>query len=383
MQKKQANLPLPAVVLMGPPHSGKSVLAVSLSRALRRRRVPHYLFRASPDGEGNWFAEGPPEIVRDLRLRYKHEYTETFVQRMAAYIRRREVPLLIDPGGKPTPQQVAALFAQATHAILLLPEGTERRFWESILARYRLPLLADLLSRLEGESSLQPAPTPEAPLRGVLTGLVRGHEAQGPPFEALVARLADLFSRFGAAQRARHLALAPAEVVDAEAVLRRIAPERYRWLPADLQALVQRLKRGVPVALYGPSPVWVVATVALWALPAPMYVFDVRYGWLKAPEIRRGPASLPLEVQAQPQASDWLRLRFQFSLEESVVNYAPQIVLPLPEPKGRGIILDGRLPLWLWAGLARFYAPLTRALVVYHPTAGTHVRLPLPPDMLQ
>ena len=38
--------PLPAVVIGGPPHSGKSVLAYSLTRALRAPSISHYLLRA-------------------------------------------------------------------------------------------------------------------------------------------------------------------------------------------------------------------------------------------------------------------------------------------------------------------------------------------------
>ena len=40
----------PAVMIGGPPHSGKSVLAYSLTQALRARGVAHYVLRAYPDG---------------------------------------------------------------------------------------------------------------------------------------------------------------------------------------------------------------------------------------------------------------------------------------------------------------------------------------------
>jgi len=61
---------LPAVALGGPPHSGKSVLAYSLTQALRARDVPHYLLRAyPPDYEGDWFFAAEPETVRHLRFK--------------------------------------------------------------------------------------------------------------------------------------------------------------------------------------------------------------------------------------------------------------------------------------------------------------------------
>src|SRR5438552_6610469 len=45
---------LPAILIGGPPHTGKSVLTYSLSQALRKRSIEHYVIRASPDGEGDW-----------------------------------------------------------------------------------------------------------------------------------------------------------------------------------------------------------------------------------------------------------------------------------------------------------------------------------------
>src|ERR1700730_1119067 len=56
---------LPAVLIGGPPNAGKSVLTYNLTRELRRRRrdgyhdrgIPHYVFRANPDIEGDWFLQ--------------------------------------------------------------------------------------------------------------------------------------------------------------------------------------------------------------------------------------------------------------------------------------------------------------------------------------
>ncbi len=53
----------PAIAIGGPPHSGKSVLAYSLSKALRARQVAHYVLRAFPDGEGDWANEADPKVL--------------------------------------------------------------------------------------------------------------------------------------------------------------------------------------------------------------------------------------------------------------------------------------------------------------------------------
>ena len=107
----------PAVLIGGPPHSGKSVLVYSLTRALRDRAVAHYVLRACPDGEGDWSNEAEQQHVRFLR--YKGEFTPEFVEQMAAFLQRRHLPLLVDVGGKPTTDQ-EALFSYCTHAVLLI-----------------------------------------------------------------------------------------------------------------------------------------------------------------------------------------------------------------------------------------------------------------------
>ena len=72
----------PAVLVAGMPHCGKSVLAYMLSQHLRRMGIAHYLLRAAPDGEGDWFLEGDPAWVRTLRKRAKGPFTAAFVAHM-------------------------------------------------------------------------------------------------------------------------------------------------------------------------------------------------------------------------------------------------------------------------------------------------------------
>jgi CRISPR-associated protein Csx3 len=58
----------PAILVGGPPHSGKSVLTYLLSQRLRTAAVEHFVLRACPDGEGDWSYEAPPATVRLLRI---------------------------------------------------------------------------------------------------------------------------------------------------------------------------------------------------------------------------------------------------------------------------------------------------------------------------
>ncbi len=366
--------PLPAVFLLGPPHSGKSVLAYHLSQALRRRGVLHYLLRAAPDGEGDWFAEGPRGVVRTLRM--KRDYTPAFVAQMAQHIRQRQVPLLVDAGGRPTPEQVEAIFAQATHGILLLRDDSQRQGWEDLIARCRIPLLADLTSRLEGPAVLYSA-AGETPLRGVLVGLERGASAVGGPvFEALVESLARLFGKFQEGLQAEHSRRAPqgARLLDAISLLGRIRPGAERWRPEDLASLSAVLPRRQPLALYGRAPVWVVAAMAVAAWPQPFYLFDVRYGWVQSAQIVPADAGQrPLvTVRRQKARTGWVRLVFR--LDRAEIPYMPQVAMGLPPlAASEGVILDGKLPFWLMAGLARFYAGRGARVAVFQPAINAAV----------
>ncbi len=358
--KMQISSP-PAVVIGGPPHSGKSVLAYSLSQALRRMEVDHYLLRAyPPDGEGDWFQEGPRAHVEALRR--KGARSEAWLAPLRRDLARRPLPFLVDMGGRPTERQEAIL-ADCTHAIILTPDDASRRRWATRFARYRLSLLADLRSDLHGENRLDLA----APvLVGVLAGLERGRRATGPAFEALVARLADLFSVDAEVRRRHHLETAPVELaVDVVRLARRLGENPHRWRPHALPAVLSYLPSAKPLALYGRGPNWLYAAVAVHALPASFHLFDVRLGWVAVPNVSpsagpRSAGSIVASCVEGPGATHWM-----VTLPEA---YLP-VGVPLPRlavAEGRGVVISGKLPLWMWAALARGAASASAAWIAVH-----------------
>lgn len=357
----------PAVLIGGPPNSGKSVLIYSLSQALRRRGVAHYVLRAAPDGEGDWFLEGEPITVRQLRV--KGPFDARWVDRIVRDIRNRHLPLLVDVGGMPTPEQERILSA-ATHAILLTQDPAARPKWRRYFRHYGLNLLADLDSRLEGPSRLIRR-TPV--LRGVITGLVRGRVAEGPVFEALVERVAALFRYDPEELRRYHLNTAPS--VDLVIELNRLAHmlgvrmegEAPRWAPEDLPHVLESLPAGKPLALYDRAPAWLYAALSVHALPSPIFQFDVRLGWVEPPRLRveaELPESSTLHFFIERSGDPWrLQVRASHSyLEREEVDGIPAPVIPADA----FLVIDGKLPLWLWTALARAYAGV-RILAVFEP----------------
>ena len=90
---------LPAILMGGPPHAGKSVLYYNLAQALRKRGIPFHAIRACPDGEGDWSQEIDQDVIWNIRV--KGEWTDMFVQRICRDLEQRLLPMLVDMGGRP------------------------------------------------------------------------------------------------------------------------------------------------------------------------------------------------------------------------------------------------------------------------------------------
>lgn len=356
----------PAVLIGGPPDSGKSVLAFSLTHALRRRGIQHYVLRACPDGEGDWTQTADQELVRTILV--IGAWTPTFVAHICSDLENRHLPLIVDVGGRPEDWQ-EAIFDCCTHAILLTPDEASRNHWREMMVRHGIPLLADLRSALEGESCVQES---QPVLRGTLTRLHRGATAQGPAFDALVDRLTRLFDYPADKLREAHLDSAPVETVVELDRLKRtlgIGGDPDLWEPENLPKVIDYLPEGVPLGLYGRGPNWLYAALALLAHPAELYQFDVRLGWVMPSllELGRPTASTPLGITIHPEAGF---TRLEFSLTRAYIDYREAEGLRVPPvPLERGIILSGKLPHWLLTGLVLMYQA-AQWLAVFQPQVG-------------
>ena len=159
----------PAILLAGPPNCGKSVLAFLLTHRLREMGIAHYLLRAVPDGEGDWFLDGQPEVVQTLRAIHKVGFSSEFIIHMHAAIENRPLPLLVDIGGRPQGEQFGLINA-CTHSILLYRTEEDRLKWRDYLEKANLLPIAELRSTLDEAESIE-ARQPH--LRGRINGLER------------------------------------------------------------------------------------------------------------------------------------------------------------------------------------------------------------------
>jgi CRISPR-associated protein Csx3 len=343
---------LPAIVLAGPPNCGKSVLAFLLTRELRSLGVAHYLVRAAPDGEGNWFMEGSPSTVQAVRQQHKGKFTEEFVAHMTKRVQRRQVPLLVDMGGKPQGKQWEVL-GGCTHSVLLYRAAADQEGWRTALAGLNLFPIAELQSDLHGADRIS---AHHPVLQGQIAGLDRTQTRTGSVFGALLDRVAGICRYEREHLEASHFRDASHPLIRETELARQIgkpaAEAAPAWYPEDIPLALQLVPSHIPGSIYGRGPVWLAAALAT-RLAGGSQIFDSHYGWLPIPVISDG-VSETVKVQVMEsslQGADVL----EFSIGSQFLEPQPAFKLPLVKGN-RGVVLSGRLPRWLFAGLARAYA---------------------------
>lgn len=378
------NVPYPAVLIGGPPDSGKSWLTYCLTQALRAQSVPHFVIRAAPDGEGDWYHEADRTLVQELR--YAGQWSPEFADRVTSAIRRRHYPLLVDAGGRPKQWQ-EGIFRECTHAILLIrqnredPGAYERDLaeWQEIMRRSHVTIIAELTSNRMGEACLQ---SRQPLLQGTLAEIAPDKLGGDATFTALLTLLQDIFAFSHEALAAQHLPAAPLPpAIDLEMWPPLQQTGVRLWEPEMLPAFLTTLTPQSPLSLYGRAPNWVYVAAALHAMPATVALFDPRYGWIKPPALSlyaSGEFPSPERCQggwsvtlANNDEHVWL---VDIARHSQYLDLYQPDKLPLPRvPLGDAIVLSGSIPQWLAIAAARLYVAGRRWLAVYQPPLGSAV----------
>lgn len=357
----------PALVIGGPPHSGKSVLAHILTQKLRERNVDHYLLRSAPDGEGDWTQWASAEVVQEVR--HKGQWSDHWTTSMCRDIANRMLPMLVDVGGKLSQTQETIL-DQCTYGLILTPNPSAQTEWIDRMQRHGLEIIADLHSDLHGKNGLWGE---NGQLRGTLADLERHNTPNDPVFDQLADWVAGFLRVDADRLRKWHFSLAPSEVevVDIEAIIRGLYPEQSNyWLnPDDVPALLAHVPAHTQLAAYGRMPAF--AVVALAQRCHLTHLFDPRRGWMAIPR---------LKVNAE-ENDDWqhnhrLKLRLERHLPDKYtlavellgdgyLDYEVAVQARLPYITPNSVItIDGRIPLWLFAAITNAYRAQRRIQVM-------------------
>ena len=248
------------------------------------------------------------------------------------------------------------MFHNCTHSLLLLRSDQEDNadFWRHLVKVNGLLPLAELYSQLHGASCID---DDRPVIKGTFAGLERGSLVRGPLFDALVERIALLFSSYSLEELEKtKLDMAPAElVVNLGTFLQIWTPGSKQWKPAMIPRLLSELPADTPLAVYGPGPNWLYGALAAHAGQQPLYQFDPRIGWMAPPPLQISTNTTP-EVQVELHAYEQVTVLSLRILKDHLDHLqADQLPFP-PVSAERGLILDGRLPLWLVTALVRLYS---------------------------
>ncbi len=354
----------PAVLLAGSPHTGKSVLAYHISKHLKNTLTPFILLRTTPDGEGDWFLEAERGV--GIILRQKKNFTQKLVARAEKAIRHRQLPMLVDAGGKPRGNQFR-IFQACTHVILLYHDQEDRTQWQTWLEQTSLIPIAILRSDLHGEDVIT---SESSPLTGVISGLDRTSARLGTTFERTLTLVQGIFDYPQHQIQTQHLQSAPAnaETILVDQLAQHLGVGRdergYWWEPRHLPQMLELLPDSA-IALYGRGPAWLYAAAAIAALPHHFYMFDARhFGWMNLPPVKMNAPHAHPDL-AFSLETDAMGVRLKIHPRARFLNPDP-ILLP-QLPTASAIILDGKAPLWLFASLARALAPHYRRIFINDP----------------
>lgn len=126
--------------------------------------------------------------------------------------------------------------------------------------------------------------------------------------------------------------------------------------------------------MYGRAPVWLYAALAHFTQPVPI-LFTPTRGWVEPPPLvsEATPTMSALHWQQQRIAALDDAIWLQFDIPTAYLDHDPTMPLAVPAvPADTGIILDGKLPTWLYAGLVRHYTHAAW-LAVVQPKLGAIV----------
>ncbi|MEC4892534.1 MAG: CRISPR-associated ring nuclease Crn3/Csx3 [Oscillatoria sp. PMC 1051.18] len=125
----------PALLIVGPPNSGKSVLSHALFQALLLRTPNIYLQRAHWDGEGNYVLELGEDATEEEIERFKAANKGQLSSRFFPYhaqaileLRRQKALVIVDVGGMVQPEKLPLLEA-CSHYLIISSQAEEIEKW--------------------------------------------------------------------------------------------------------------------------------------------------------------------------------------------------------------------------------------------------------------
>ena len=357
----------PAILVGGSSATRTSQLVYELSRWLAEQALVHYVLRTSSAGISGW---GHTRLPASRAALYNAGVPARLLD--ATAIRARHVPLLVDAGGLLTPPR-AALAAACTHYLLLTNHTETVADWEALSARYGL---VPLHHTRYGHQSASTSINESVLLCLLFIELVHVLGTDPPSVNDLLHRTRQICHYSLDEHYRAHLATSKLDLVIhlEQAIYPLPAHSDGRWQPSELTILLASLPAGEPLAIYGRGPAWVYGALAIVSAPAQSELFDAYEGWVTLPMLAIGLVAADSPVCCEIWSPEAGIVHLHISLRNGLIERRSAAKLRLPAlPTDRGLIVHGDLPGWLWAALARTYAPIVPWLAFADPADSTAV----------
>ena len=178
----------PALMVVGPPDSGKSVFSHALFQSLLPQYPDIYLQRANWDGEGNYVLELgnniDPEIFKAANKGGLTPEFFTYHAQAILQLRRQKKLVIVDVGGMVQPEKMPVLEACTHYLIISSKPETVPAWHEFCSERGNLKPVAEIISVLDKTQTLH---KPEPFLQMTCGPWIRGNASPVP--EVLLKRI--------------------------------------------------------------------------------------------------------------------------------------------------------------------------------------------------
>lgn len=362
------------VVIMGPPHSGKSVFIDALSREVDPN-LGTTMLSGCPDGEGLWLQRhyDDPEVKV---LRRKGSFTPEFVEHATETVQNFEGPLaFVDIGGRVSDEN-RQIAAGATHAVILAGDLAAVAEWQAFADELHIPVVAKLHSHYAGQTDVTHTANDEKVVASVHY-LERGTSDKPRPGVAATARLIESIARGNVA----YWQLAAERELDKDTVeLTKegllgalgskdvLSQEDIRRLPQVFDGKVE----GKSVTLTGFDKGREMVALTFAAIEAgatSIYDNTLRSGAVEVVRIEQSDTPTGQGMDYAVKAIDDHTVFVDVVLD-GIIQPSVMTDMKMPEVSDKKVVLSGRMPHWLRASMALSYAETNDGIAIFTPGEG-------------
>lgn len=373
------------VVVMGPPHSGKSVFIESLMGHFDAE-LNATMLSGCPDGEGLWLQEhyDKPEVAA---LRRKGTFTPEFVQFAKESVENFENPLaLVDIGGRVSDEN-RQIAAGATHAVILAGDLGRVDEWIGFADELGLPVVAKLHSHYTAshDTILKTGDTVVASTHFLERGTGDKDRKSIAHVAELLTRLAQENAPYWQREAEKRLAADEVELVPREIAMGLGRVEKVKVLPngqevravefeaEDAQALyavMEGMVEGKTVKIDGFVRGWefTAMTFAALANGAEGVEQNSPNGFVAVRPLEIGDRStegVSYECKTLEDGSTFIDIVLDGPIAPELLN-----TLQVPRLTSEQVVISGKIPHWLRASVAVTYAKTCEQVAIFTPGEG-------------